>query len=375
MTNKELKVQQYLREDSMETFKGLSGLKEEYGIKYSFGTNFPELICLKYNQIESPMGEEIVQECRGLILNVQDNWNIVSRPYDKFFNYGEGHAAPIDWNSAKVYEKLDGSLMTLYFYKGKWRVQTSGTVDAECQVSGYDITFKELFWQVFTSLEYLIPSHGEKELCFMFELMTSKNRVVVRHPKDRLVLHGVRNITTGLYEPIEYWAQRFNWEACKLFSLSSIEEIIKASNNLDPLEQEGYILEDANFNRIKVKSPSYVALHHTRDSMSPRSMLNIIRTNESVEFLNYFPEYKDLYSDTLIDYNRLIGTIEATIKDIYKQGIQEDYKQIGLNTKNLFYKGSIFQIIRNNRSIKDILLEMPIKKLEDWISKLPDYSK
>ena len=369
MTNQELKVQQYLRESSMETFKGLSGLKEEYGIKYSFGTNFPELICLKYNQIESPMGERIVQECRGLILNVQEDWNIVSRPYNKFFNYGEGHAAPIDWNSAKVYEKLDGSLMTLYFYKGKWRVQTSGTVDAECQVNGYDITFKELFWQVFTSLEYLIPSHGEKELCFMFELMTSKNRVVVRHPKDKLVLHGVRNITTGLYEPIEYWAQRFNWEACKLFGLSSIEETIQASNNLDPLKQEGYILEDASFNRIKVKSPSYVALHHTRDSMSPRSMLNIIRTNESTEFLQYFEEYTETFEQVEFKYNNLVAKIEDTIKTIYNKNIQTDYKSIGLFSKDLFYKGALFQILKKDTTIKEYLKNIPIKKLEDWINK------
>jgi tRNA splicing ligase len=53
----------------------------------------------------------VVQECRGLILDESANWRIVAFPYTKFFNYGEEHAASIDWSTACVQEKLDGSLM------------------------------------------------------------------------------------------------------------------------------------------------------------------------------------------------------------------------------------------------------------------------
>ena len=369
MDIKELKVQEYLRRDSMETFRGLKGLKEDYGINYSFGNKFQELICLKYNLIESPVEEEIVQECRGLILNIQKNWDIVSRPYNKFFNYGESQASTIDWTTASAYEKLDGSLMTLYFYKDKWRVQTSGTVDAECNVGGYKVTFKELFWEVFTKLNYLIPAHSENTFCFMFELMTSKNRIVVRHPKDRLVLHGVRNIKTGVYENIDYWGNKYNWEVCKKYKLQTIESILDAANNLDPLNQEGFIIEDANFNRIKIKSPSYVALHHTRDSVSPRNMLHLIRTNETPEFLNYFEEYKPLYNEINTKYNKLIEEIEDTLKNIYSLNLQNNYKEIGLRSKDLFFKGLLFQVLRNKKTIKECLKNTPLKKLEDWINK------
>ena len=366
----ELNIQNYLRRDALEKFKGLTKLKEEYGIKYSFGTTFPELICFKYNQLESPMGERIVQECRGIILDVQNNWEIVSRPYDKFFNYGEGYAHNIDWNTAKVYEKMDGSLLTLYFYKGKWRVQTSGTVDAECQVSGYNFTFKELFWKVFTELNYLIPAHSEKEYCFMFELMTPYNRVVVRHPQNRLVLHGVRNIKTGKYHNVNYYSAIYNWEVVTKYELNSLENIIKASNNLDPLKQEGYIVEDAEFNRVKIKSPSYIALHHAKDTISPRSILNIIRTNESTEFLQYFEEYTEVFNEVESKYKNLIETITDSIKYIYTNNIQDDYKQIGLITKELFYKGLIFQVIKKHKTIEEVLKDMPVKKLEEWLNNL-----
>ncbi len=59
------------------------------------------------------MGEKIVQQCRGIILDEANNWQIVSYPYDKFFNYEESYAPQLDWSTAKIFEKLDGSLMTL----------------------------------------------------------------------------------------------------------------------------------------------------------------------------------------------------------------------------------------------------------------------
>ena len=106
-----MELQQYLREH------GLEKLIADYSIKAVTHKQYPHLISLKYSQIDSPMGEKIVQQCRGIVLDRSNNWEIVSYPYDKFFNYGEGngevfYSAAIDWSTAKVYEKLDGSLMT-----------------------------------------------------------------------------------------------------------------------------------------------------------------------------------------------------------------------------------------------------------------------
>lgn len=47
---------------------------------------------------------------------------VVCRPFDKFFNSKEaGHKKePVDWTSARVYEKVDGSLIKCYFYKASF---------------------------------------------------------------------------------------------------------------------------------------------------------------------------------------------------------------------------------------------------------------
>ena len=69
-----------------------------------FGRN---LVMLKYSQIDSDFKNEIVRECRGLILD-EDTFEPVCVPFFKFGNYGESYCPEIDWKSCWVGEKLDG---------------------------------------------------------------------------------------------------------------------------------------------------------------------------------------------------------------------------------------------------------------------------
>lgn len=65
------------------------------------------LVMFKYSQVDSDMSIKLVQECRGLILD-EDTKEIVSYPFNKFFNFGEPNAAKIDWASARIGQKIDG---------------------------------------------------------------------------------------------------------------------------------------------------------------------------------------------------------------------------------------------------------------------------
>ena len=91
---------------------------------------------LKYDMLESDFSEPMVQEARGSIFTFNKEWKCVCHPMDKFFNYGEVYASDIDWETAKVYEKVDGSLMKLWYCDG-WHLSTNGCVYAyEAEVSG-----------------------------------------------------------------------------------------------------------------------------------------------------------------------------------------------------------------------------------------------
>ena len=297
---------------------GLESLVERFAIKAARGRRFGSLVCLKYSQINSPMHEPIVRECRGLVLDEADGYRIVSRSFDKFFNVGEPNAAPIDWTSAKVFEKLDGSLCSLHRYRDEWQVATTGTPDGAGRLNDTDTTFAALFWKTFGELGYKLPAptdFGSKRLVFMFELMTPLNRVVVRHAKPRLALIGVRDLDAGELEP-EAFAQAMGWEAAQSFPLRCIEDCLSACNQLDPMQAEGYVVCDSAFNRVKIKSPRYVALAHLKEVMSGRRLLEIARGNESGEFLAYFPEFADAFNRVNQEFVALCDELEAAFASI-----------------------------------------------------------
>src|SRR5579885_729603 len=148
-----LLVQDFLRTHS----NGLAELQQKYAILVKQHGTYPNLTLLKYNQLESPLTEPLVQECRWLILDSDDNWRVISRSFNKFFNSAEGHAAVIDWKTAKVQEKQDGSLCVIYHYDNRWHVQTSGTPDATGDVNGLNLSFADLFWRVFNAQGLPVP--------------------------------------------------------------------------------------------------------------------------------------------------------------------------------------------------------------------------
>ncbi len=334
-----LKVQEYLRHltwpqitggPGLTTIEALAKLTADYAIKVTRHTAHPELTLLKYDQIDSPFKEPLVQECRGLILCEgyglphSPPWSVVAMPYTKFFNHGEALAHPIDWNTAKVYEKLDGSLITLYRYKDAWHVSTSGVPDGTNAVGDFGLTFAELFWKTWAvegyDLEWLDYRNS-----YMFELCAPQNRVVVRHAEPRLVLHGVRTINSMLQEhDVSFWAGKF--KTPRSFPINSVDGCVEAAKHLQPLECEGYVVCDSGFNRLKIKSPAYVALHHAKDGLMVRSkMADIIRSGETAEFetaLSAFPELADDFYALKTRYEALIeeaGRGFNVLKDIPDQ--------------------------------------------------------
>lgn len=352
-----MELQSYLQN------QGLAKLVEEYKIKVNRHRELENLVCLKYSQLESPMDIKIVQQCRGIILDEANHWQVVSYPYDKFFNYGESHAPQLDWSSAQVFEKLDGSLMTLYHYQGEWRVQSSGMADATGEVGGFKYSFAQLFWRVWQELDYQLPT--ETEYCFMFELMTPYNRIVVRQNQNSLVLHGVRDRHTFKEADPQVWGKRYNWQIVQSYPWQTLEEIIALSNQLDPMESEGYIVCDANFKRIKIKSSNYVAIAHLRTGFSTRRMLAIVATNEGSEFLSYYPEWQALYQQIETKYNDLAEKIATEYQHYQQIPIQKDF---ALAVKHLPYSGILFALrAGKSHSVKEHLKKTSVQKLESLL--------
>ena len=346
----------------------LADLETRYFIKTRRHSTHPGLVLLKYNQISSPFAEELVRECRGLILDESNGWRPVARAFDKFFNHGEQLAAPVDWDTARVQEKVDGSLCVLYHYAGEWHVATTGTPDASGPVEGNRFTFAELFWRTFEAMspkgrDFLLPADIQR--VFMFELTTPYNRVVVPHTECHLTLLGVRDMETMAEEHASDWDELY--PTVRNFPLQSFDDITASFEVLEPLRQEGYVVVDDAFRRVKVKHPGYVAIHHLKGEQGPtlKRMLEIVRSNEGMELLVHFPEWRIIYDKAAAKLDALVTELESDYSRISEaigaNGAQKEFALLAAKTR---WSAALFQK-RAGRvaTVRESLAAMPLDRL------------
>ena len=98
-----LKVEEFINQHKYEDWTSL--LKQApYFLKANEDADY---ILLKYDMVESDFTQDIVKECRGIIID-KHTLKAVALSFFKFFNIQEPLHDEIDWKSARVTEKIDG---------------------------------------------------------------------------------------------------------------------------------------------------------------------------------------------------------------------------------------------------------------------------
>lgn len=245
-----------------------------------------DLVLFKYTQGVSDGFNPIVREARGIILS-RENWDIVCHPFHRFFNFNQPEADALRGN-LHIYEKVDGSLVKLYFYCGEWRCSSNGNIDAR-NVSLNGKNFFELVkkalktygltWEFFT--KNLNPY-----FTYMYELATQDNPVVIKYTGYHLYYLGERNNFTGQEE----YNPDPRIDNVKVYHFTTLYEVVHSSLMMSD-NQEGYVVRDDEWHRVKVKNPTYFLVHHLANNGRP-DFLDILLNGDVKEFLNYFPQYK-----------------------------------------------------------------------------------
>lgn len=353
-----LEVQKYLIENSLEK------LTEEFSIKVRRHIKYYNLVNLVYCQIESPTYHPIVKECRGIILDEANNWNVVAYPFNRFYNYGQPGTEDIDWETASVFQKLDGTLIIMFHYNNEWLVATKGSPDASGQVGDFNFTFSELAWDTFNKEGYS-TDQLYKNCTYCWELTSPYNKVVVPYCKPELTLLAVRDNNTFKESSSLEFCQ---FRTVESYPLHSWKGILSSLEKLSGQHNEGYVVCDANFNRVKVKHPGWAALAHMKDGLTKRRILELIRTGEDEEFLLYFEEFQTLFNEVKNKYSNLVNKIEYSWNK-YKH--IEDKKEFALQVKDLPYSSTLFQLkTKQVTSVQESLSKYLVKSLEELVEKV-----
>ena len=249
-------------------------------IKYKIGTDF---------------SADFTHCARGTIFkeDTPNHYICVCHPFDKFFNYGESYAASIDWESAVVREKVDGSLIKVWYNENKWRISTNGMIDAFKAMVNENISFGDLFLKAINN-NYSFFDGLDMNNVYMFELVSPENELVVKYKETALYYLGERNIISDA-EAFNYTVHMGNHgvKNPRVYNLNSLEDVITLVNTFGN-DEEGCVVCDKNFNRIKVKGQAYLAafMYRCQMNVSTKKVLAAILNGTIDDWTAYNSEVK-----------------------------------------------------------------------------------
>lgn len=237
-------------------------LKKEYGVRVKKDGDYA---IFNYT-IECNFYDPIVQEARGIIIDYVKR-EVVCWPFRKFGNHSEGYADTIDWAHARVLEKVDGSIIKLWYdeKKGDWQFSTNGMIRAE--EARADEMLGTRFMDIIRAADNLadIPFESlDKTMTYIFELVSPQSKVIIAYDTTSLYHLGTRSNLTGEEFDVDIGIKK-----PASYPLSSLEDCLEAAVALnknsegesEEVSKEGFVVVDRDWHRVKIKSPDYIMLH------------------------------------------------------------------------------------------------------------------
>lgn len=284
-------------------FRSLRDLLEEHGVNARISDRDPCVFTLNYDQIRVVDSDALAAQCRGLVLRAYapvteesevGSTMVAARPFDRFFNLGQGACAPVDFSDAVFYEKLDGTFCIVYEDGGRWHVATRGTPDADVPIDGRSLTFRGLFELALMDTIGVAfetwTARLDRDVTYMFELTSPENQIVVAYPDRRVTLLAARDRVDGVEYDLETVADFIGVPACPSHAVGSKEAAAWVLER-DPAQFEGLVVRDSMGRRCKVKHPGYLALNHLAFQRSPRAMMRSILAGTDDDAERVLPEY------------------------------------------------------------------------------------
>ncbi len=342
--------------------------------------------------------DEITLACRGLVLD--NEGNVIAKPFPKFFNYEEHTAEEIPNELFEVYEKMDGSLGICFYYereltyieryklwfngnyetgmeyceeivpnfddpyfhptpktKGEWHIATRGSFVSEQAVKGKELLRKYNFQKLHTDYTYL------------FEIIYKENRIVCDYDFEDVVLLGMINTKTGIEVNLHSDTEDIRIQnIIKNIGLNVVTRYNTFGEGFDELKREisnskeGYVIRFKNGMRMKIKGDEYVRLHRILTNFSTTDIWELLRTNGNLdEFLDRVPdEFDNWVRLTMLELQSQFESIKfrsVTDFEYYKMQSNGDKKEFALLIKNNDYRSILFAMW-DGKSYDDTIWKM-----------------
>lgn len=217
--------------------------------------------------------DELVSQARGIFLN-NETGEIVARGFEKFFNINErgisqaqmGHLKEHFKTPLTLFQKENGYLGLIgYDKKADELVFTSKSDIEQDFAKNLEAIARAQFSE--QELDKLKVFARVNNVNYIFEVNDPVNDPhIVKYDKQHLVLLSIVKreflYQELAYEDLKKFGQKFNdlpvkKTGPKFDNIESFEKFYQSVTNNSKIELEGYVVEDANLNRMKIKLPFY----------------------------------------------------------------------------------------------------------------------
>lgn len=246
----------------------------------------------------------VTSVCRGLITH--DDGHVVARSFKKFHNLEENLHSPTD--DYVVFEKLDGSLIVVFFYEGQWRVASRGSFTST-QASTAAGMIRDMYDM----------HHLDKSLSYVFEIIYSENRIVIDYGSRReLVFLAAFDKSGREHWPAEEVAAA-GFRLVQKVDMASDHSTLQALQALDWDNAEGFVVKFTNGERVKLKFSTYCKLHKMMSGLDAVSVWEWFRSGKDLPDIVHSENIPDeLHGWLATTYNSICTSYNA-----YKEAAEE----------------------------------------------------
>ena len=217
----------------------------------------PDIYVLKYKKkvFYDNLWNEYIAECRGSI--VDKDFNLVTYPFTKIYNYGIEKEAPVLSGDTKVtaFRKVNGFMVACTWYNGDVLVSTTGSTANDYVEYAKEMMQKHMPW---TDWQMAMGTADSRGMTYMFECV---------HPNDPHIIPEKAGMYILGYRENE-WGSKVGHDP---FMLKELAEMFKChcpesvTTNMERLAQlakeckhEGYVFYTDTGVSAKIKSPYYL---------------------------------------------------------------------------------------------------------------------
>ena len=217
-------------------------------VRMQRSTRYPDLYVIKYKKkvFYDNLWNVVLEECRGLVVDA--DFNIVSRPFTKIYNYGvEARAPKFEPDEmVEAYRKVNGFMAALTWHNNDILVSTTGSLDSDYVDYVYDMIVDNLplYKETLSSLP---------DFTFMFECVHSSDPHIIPEQAGMYYL-GYRLKSWNSFVIPSNNTHQFNSLPVEDYYVS-LEELQHMAKEC---KHEGFVFYHEDGRAAKIKSPYYL---------------------------------------------------------------------------------------------------------------------